>query len=102
MDGGCRRHGELVAAALRDIPLLGSMPAHQTGLPERHLGLVLPSEIMDLECRLDELADKLELNECAWNDIAPLAASNAAPHDADSPLRPLRGKVVAIARDAAF
>jgi cobyrinic acid a,c-diamide synthase len=55
-----------------------------------------------MERRLDELADKLELNECAWNDIAPLAASNAAPHDADSPLRPLRGKVVAIARDAAF
>jgi len=96
------RHGELVVAALRDIPLLGSMPTCQTSLPERHLGLVLPSEIMDMERRLDELADKLELNECAWNDIAPLAASNAAPHDADSPLRPLRGKVVAIARDAAF
>jgi cobyrinic acid a,c-diamide synthase len=97
-----RRHGEWLAAGLRDIPLLGSMPSHAAGLPERHLGLVLPSEIMDLERRLDELADKLELNERAWNDIPALAAANAAPHVADSPLRPLRGKVVAIARDAAF
>jgi cobyrinic acid a,c-diamide synthase len=97
-----RRHGELVAAALRDIPVLGSMPSHEVSLPERHLGLVLPSEIIDLERRLDALADKLELNERTWSEIPPLAASNAVPDDADPSLRPLRGKVVAIARDAAF
>jgi cobyrinic acid a,c-diamide synthase len=99
-----QRHGELVAAALRDIPLLGSMPTHHTVLPERHLGLVLPSEIMDIESRLDELADKLQLSERAWNEIPPIAASNAARHDPDSAPRPLplRGKVIAIARDAAF
>ena len=59
------RHGEMVAMALRDIPLLGSMPHHDVVLPERHLGLVLPSEVQDLERRLATLADLLVLNDCA-------------------------------------
>jgi cobyrinic acid a,c-diamide synthase len=97
-----RRHGEMVAAALRDIPLLGSMPHHKTSLPDRHLGLVLPAEVQDLELRLAALADKLGLNESAWNEIPPMAASNSGPHVADIAPRPLRGKVVAIACDEAF
>ena len=39
------RHGEMVEAALRQIRLLGSMPRHNSPLPERHLGLVLPAEV---------------------------------------------------------
>jgi cobyrinic acid a,c-diamide synthase len=97
-----RRHGEMVAAALREIPLLGLMPRHDSGLPERHLGLVLPAEVDDLERRLDASADQLELNEGAWNEIPPMTASNAGSHVPDIPARPLRGKVVAVARDAAF
>ena len=50
----------------------------------------------------DELADKLQLNDRAWNEIPPIAAFNAAPQLADSSPRLLGGKVVAIARDAAF
>lgn len=97
-----RRHGEMVAAALREIPLLGSMPRHDSGLPERHLGLVLPAEVDDLVRRLDAAADQMELNDGAWNEIPPMTASNAGSHVPDIPARPLRGKVVAVARDAAF
>ena len=96
------RHGEMVAAALREIPLLGSLPRHDSSLPERHLGLVLPAEVRDLERRLDALADALVLNESAWHDISRAAW----PPDEHPVARPtstaLAGKVVAIARDAAF
>lgn len=96
------RHGEMVAAALRDIPLLGSMARHEYGLPERHLGLVLPGEVDDLEHRFDVLADHLELDASAWAAIPPLSVSTPAPPIADSSPQPLRGRVIAIARDAAF
>ena len=95
------RHRDMVAAAMREIPLLGSMPAHDAALPERHLGLVLPSEVHDLERRLTTLADLLVLDDSAWNDIPCHAHVTAAAPVA--PLAPcLGGKVVAIARDAAF
>jgi cobyrinic acid a,c-diamide synthase len=96
------RHGEMVTMALRDIPLLGSMPRHDVALPERHLGLVLPSEVQDLEHRLATLADLLVLKESAWNDI-PSHATLSAKAPAVEPFAPwLSGKVVAIARDEAF
>jgi cobyrinic acid a,c-diamide synthase len=49
------------STTLREIPPLGSMPRHDSGLPERHLGLVLPAEVQDLERRLDVLASPLAL-----------------------------------------
>jgi cobyrinic acid a,c-diamide synthase len=97
-----RRHGEMVAAALRDLPLLGSMARHDGGLPERHLGLVLPAEVADLERRLDVSADHLEIDDGAWNEIRPLTAPVSGPLVTDTTPQLLRGKVIAIARDAAF
>ncbi|QLG87445.1 cobyrinic acid a,c-diamide synthase [Chitinibacter bivalviorum] len=67
-------------------------------LPERHLGLALPEEIPDLAAKLDAIADAL-----AGQAIAQLGA----PIEFAAPIEPeiqplLRGKRIAIARDAAF
>jgi cobyrinic acid a,c-diamide synthase len=96
------RHGEMVAAALREIPLLGSLPRQGRAFAERHLGLVLPAEVQELECRLDALADSLMLNESAWNQVPRAAWSADAYSDTDAGPTGLAGRVVAVARDAAF
>jgi cobyrinic acid a,c-diamide synthase len=97
------RHAEMVATALREIPLLGSMDRHDGGLPERQLGLVLPAEVEDLERRFEVSADHLELDDVAWRELPPW---NASPTSLRSPAPPtprlLDGRVVAVARDAAF
>ncbi|MDE2455195.1 MAG: cobyrinate a,c-diamide synthase, partial [Burkholderiales bacterium] len=94
-------HGAMVARSLRGIPLLGTLPAQAEALPERHLGLVLPAEVPGLERKLDALADSLSLDAAAWKTLA--RAQPEADDAAEAPLPPLlRGRVVAVARDAAF
>jgi cobyrinic acid a,c-diamide synthase len=93
-------HAKMVATSLRDIPLFATLPKQTRSLPERHLGLVLPGEVNDIDQLLDNLADQLAFDETAWNqlrdvDIAPAPAAEALPAT-------LAGKNVAIARDAAF
>jgi cobyrinic acid a,c-diamide synthase len=93
-------HAKMVATSLRDIPLFATLPKQTRSLPERHLGLVLPGEVNDIDQLLDNLADQLAFDETAWNqlrevDIAPAPAGEALPAT-------LAGKTVAIARDAAF
>jgi cobyrinic acid a,c-diamide synthase len=93
-------HAKMVVASLRDIPLFATLPKQTRSLPERHLGLVLPGEVSDIDQLLDNLADQLAFDEAAWNqlrdvDIAPAPAAEALP-------AALAGKTVAIARDAAF
>jgi len=39
-------HARMVAASLRDIPLFATLPRQAKSLPERHLGLVLPGEVL--------------------------------------------------------
>ncbi|QJD99419.1 cobyrinate a,c-diamide synthase [Massilia forsythiae] len=97
-------HAAMVAASLRDIPLLGTLVKQQRRLPERHLGLVVPDEVDGIDAILDELADQLQLDEGAWNALTP-----QLPAPAPAALEPLAvtppllaGKTVAIARDAAF
>jgi cobyrinic acid a,c-diamide synthase len=92
-------HAAMVAASLRDIPLLGSLPLQEDPLPERHLGLLTPEEMPDLDARLERMAHALSLNECAWAawPRARIAASAVEPVP---PL--LAGRTIAIARDAAF
>jgi cobyrinic acid a,c-diamide synthase len=99
-------HAAMVAASLRDIPLFATLPKQARSLPERHLGLVLPSEVEGIDDMLDQLADQLSFDEAAWSNLRStrlelgdaLAASDAPAPDA----RPLAGRKVAIARDAAF
>ena len=43
------RHGEMVASALRDVPLFATLPKQLQSLPERHLGLVQPDEVDAIE-----------------------------------------------------
>jgi cobyrinic acid a,c-diamide synthase len=68
-------------------------------LPERHLGLVLPQEVAQLDSLLDQLADQLELDMQAWDQL-PLTEFALA----ETPELPLLllGKTIAIAQDAAF
>jgi len=93
-------HARMVAASLRDIPLLATLPKQARRLPERHLGLVVPGEVADIDAILDELADQLQLDEAQWNALAPQLPDEALPEEPVAPL--LAGQTVAIARDAAF
>lgn len=99
-------HAAMVAASLRDIPLFATLPKQARSLPERHLGLVLPSEVEGIDGMLDQVADQLSFDEAAWSNLRStrlelgdaLAASEAPTPDT----RQLAGRKVAIARDAAF
>jgi cobyrinic acid a,c-diamide synthase len=93
-------HGAMVAASLRDIALLASLPRQARSLPERHLGLVLPGEIGDLDRLLDELAEQLALVETAWQRLPRTRLD--APAAPPVPAQLLAGKSIAVARDAAF
>jgi cobyrinic acid a,c-diamide synthase len=93
-------HARMVAASLRDIPLLATLPKQARSLPERHLGLVVPGEVDDIDALLDDLADQLQLDEAAWNALPPRLLDAPLPEPPVPPL--LAGKTVAIARDAAF
>lgn len=97
---GSARHAEMVREALRDIPLLATLPKQTRRLPERHLGLVVPNEVDDIDAILDDLADQLQLDEAAWNALAPRVLDTPLPEVPTPPL--LARKTVAVARDAAF
>ena len=93
-------HAAMVAESMRGIALLATLPRQPEALPERHLGLVPPSELDDVEALLDRMAAELTFDDAAWAalrttriDLAPLAERIA-------PL--LEGRTIAVARDAAF
>jgi cobyrinic acid a,c-diamide synthase len=92
-------HAKMVASSLRDIPLFATLPKQAKSLPERHLGLVLPGEVQDIDQLLDDLADQLVFDEAAWDRLPPV---QIAPAPAPSQEALLAGKTIAIARDAAF
>jgi cobyrinic acid a,c-diamide synthase len=99
------RHREMVAASLTNIPgapvpLIATLARQRQSLPERHLGLVLPGEVGDIDALLDILADEISFDADAWNairraDVTAVAASPALT-------QPLAGTTIAVARDAAF
>ena len=93
-------HAKMVADAMRNIPLLGWLPRQSVTLPERHLGLVLPQEVGQLDAILDQLADELNIDMAAWNAL-PLTHFTV-PTNQPAAATPLHGKTIAIARDAAF
>ncbi len=93
-------HAKMVADAMRDIPLLGSLPRQTEALPERHLGLVLPDEVDQLDTILDKLADELSIDMAAWNNLPMVSFEQAETPPAVPQL--LLGKTIAIAKDAAF
>lgn len=68
-------------------------------LPSRHLGLVQADEVVDLDARLDAMADALEKTATAL--LPPPVVFYPADTIA-APEKTLTGKRIAIARDAAF
>jgi cobyrinic acid a,c-diamide synthase len=93
-------HAKMVAASLRDIPLFATLPRQARSLPERHLGLVLPGEVSDIDTLLDNLADQLVFDEAAWEQLRPVRIEIPPAPAAPAPL--LAGKTIAVARDPAF
>jgi cobyrinic acid a,c-diamide synthase len=97
---GSAGHADMVAASLRGVPLIATLPRQQQSLPERHLGLMQPDEVADLESLLDNLAEQLVLDDAAWGRLRPVTVE--APTVAAQTVPSLAGTTVAIARDAAF
>ncbi|HUA76734.1 MAG TPA: cobyrinate a,c-diamide synthase, partial [Acetobacteraceae bacterium] len=104
-------HRGMVQAALREIPLVATLPRQAAALPQRHLGLIPPGESSDIDAHLEALGRSLDLDASVWRSIAApwSAGSNRAGcprpagRDAAAPsARPLEGRQIAIARDAAF
>ncbi len=93
-------HAAMVTASLRDIPLFATLPRQSRSMPERHLGLVLPGEVNDIDSMLDELAEQLAFDDAAWAGLRSTRID--LPEPAPAPAPALKGKTVAIARDAAF
>ncbi|OOV86928.1 cobyrinate a,c-diamide synthase [Oceanospirillum linum] len=105
---GCasERHRELIEEALPDnIPILATLAQdEQITLPERHLGLVQAEEMTtELESRINAGADLLkaqpilELPEAV--NFYPTESLNTSAALSE---KPLRGKTIAVAKDAAF
>lgn len=92
-------HAAMVKESLRDIPLIGTLARQDVALPERHLGLVVPGEVEELDRILDALADSIEFDEAAWDALPVMTPGPAAP----VPVEPLlAGRTIAIARDPSF
>jgi len=94
------RHKDLIEGSMpTDINLLGCVPKQpDVALPERHLGLVNPKEIEDIELRLNALAESL--SDKGLTDLPPPVIFEEA--DIVPPEAILKGKTIAIAKDEAF
>jgi cobyrinic acid a,c-diamide synthase len=111
---GSSRHQALLSEALASInvPLLGLLPQHPAlELPSRHLGLLPPGELADLEERQGQWAQLAEehLNlDQLWPLLAPPKPSGGDPiswcleQHSKGPDRKPAGLPIAIASDAAF
>lgn len=97
---GSAGHAEMLRDSLpRSIPWLGALQKNEAyALPERHLGLFRATEIHDLDHRIAAAAQAL-----AASGELPLPPAVDFPA-ADMPDVPqlLKGKTIAVARDAAF
>jgi len=115
---GSERHHALLREALASIavPLLGVLPHHPSlELPSRHLGLLPPGELHDLELRQEQWAE-LAARHLDLARLEPLLAPPARQAGAENPIHwCLRAHLeaplpelgggplpVAIASDAAF
>ncbi len=94
------RHLRTVTALLPpELPFLGALRRDaQAVLPTRHLGLVQADEVADLDHRLQRLAQALA--DTALAALPPTVELAPAARDSVPPL--LRGRRIAVARDAAF
>ena len=102
------RHAEMLRTSVADPALwLGAVMRNAAfTLPERHLGLTVASELPDAMQRLDAAADALAttpLGQMSLADLQTWAVDFSAPPAAlHAPEQALRGRTIAVARDAAF
>lgn len=102
-------HAEMLEASLRDAGQWRGalMRSNAFTLPERHLGLVVASELSDAIERLDSAADALSetpLGKMNIDDLQAWSTTFKAPdlsHAAPCVVA-LKGRTIAVARDAAF
>ncbi|MCS5700123.1 cobyrinate a,c-diamide synthase [Cyanobium sp. FGCU-52] len=118
---GSERHRTLLREALEAIavPLLGVLPSHPAlDLPSRHLGLLPPREVEDLESRqriwaalaeehldLERLRPLLAPPQARSGEPDPILAAlgaNGSGAVAGNPVPPAPALPVAVAADAAF
>ncbi len=97
---GSDYHAELVKATLPpDIAWAGHLQRDAAcALPERHLGLLPAGEIDDLDARIERMADALAKTAAA--EMPPPVEFGVSPAPTFPPR--LKGKTIAVARDAAF
>jgi cobyrinic acid a,c-diamide synthase len=96
-------HAAMVSAALRDVPLVASLPRLPASFPERHLGLVPPADSADVEAQLESLGRSIRIDQGAWDAAARIVEPRRAPPQQPAPDEAsLAGRLVAIAHDAAF
>jgi len=97
-------HAAMVSAALREVPLVATLPWLPSSLPERHLGLVPPADSADIEAQLESLGRSIRIDERAWDAATRAAAPDPSPSPTPMAAHefPLAGRLVGIARDAAF
>ena len=97
------KHEAMLRQALRPlpIPLLGVIPRRDgMGMPERHLGLVLPDEVAAFDTVLATAAEAVS-EYLDLDLLLQLATPSPSPDQQPARLPPL-GQHIAIARDAAF
>ena len=102
-------HADMLEAGLRDSSQWQGalMRSEAFTLPERHLGLVVASELSDAVQRLDAAADALAetpLGKMSVDDLQAWSTPFEAP-DASQVIFAsdvLKGQTIAVARDAAF
>lgn len=85
---GSERHQSLLSEALASIavPLLGVLPHHASlELPSRHLGLLPPGELLDLEQRQEQWAE-LAVRHLNLEKLEPLLAPPAPQAGAENPI----------------
>lgn len=97
---GSPRHGEMLREGLPEgVSLLGAIPRNDAmNIPDRHMGLVQPAELDNLDQQLDQAAEVLK---AAGLDELPKAVP-IAPAERVRPETLLAGVRIAIARDLAF
>jgi cobyrinic acid a,c-diamide synthase len=97
---GSAYHAQLLQTSLpADIAWYGHLPRDiDAAMPERHLGLLPAAEIEGLSQRIERMADLLASTAAAA--LPPVISFREAAPPMFPPL--LRGKTVAVARDAAF
>lgn len=94
-------HAAMLSGSLKELDWLGFLPQDSAmALPDRHLGLVQPSEIADLEARLDRAADAF--GTASLLEQVPVREFRPPCEVPEVPSGALRGVHLAVARDEAF